>query len=157
MKRLTLFLFSSMLFLACNDPCKDVNCGNGTCDEDSGNCICDDWYEGTNCELEMRTKFLGTWNSTSPCTLGSSSSDPTWSMETAANINTFILKSPDVYDNIIIEATLLSENQAQITPFSAGPASFTGTISYINETTMSMKIAVVSPGNNFDCQYSVSR
>lgn len=42
------------------DACKDVDCGvNGTCLE--GDCICDDGYEGTNCETESRIKFQGTY------------------------------------------------------------------------------------------------
>ncbi len=43
---------------SCNpDPCKDVVCQNGgTCVD--GTCGCLTGYEGTNCETEMRTKFL---------------------------------------------------------------------------------------------------
>ena len=53
---------------ACNkDACKDVNCGaNGICID--GTCECDPGYEGTNCEIESRAKFLGTWTANDNCT-----------------------------------------------------------------------------------------
>ncbi|MFT4981064.1 MAG: hypothetical protein ACI9UR_000911 [Bacteroidia bacterium] len=51
------------------DACKDVNCGiSGTCLD--GACICDDGYEGTNCDTEERAEFIGTYNVTESCTSG---------------------------------------------------------------------------------------
>lgn len=46
-------------FTSCTtDPCKDVTCDNGgECVE--GDCVCATGYEGTTCQTEMRTKFLG--------------------------------------------------------------------------------------------------
>jgi len=55
-------IFCSILFLTnCSDPCKDVNCGTGTCDD--GTCLCETGFEGLNCEIESREKFLGFWTS----------------------------------------------------------------------------------------------
>ncbi len=43
------------------DPCKDVACGdNGVCLE--GTCICDDGYDGSDCNIVIRSLFLGTYN-----------------------------------------------------------------------------------------------
>jgi len=51
-----------MLWLACGSPCDDLDCGpNGTCDEDSDECMCDPFYEGVFCELETRANYLGRW------------------------------------------------------------------------------------------------
>lgn len=48
------------------DACKDVDCGpNGTCFE--GICECIDGYEGTACETEWVTKFLGSYTGTDGC------------------------------------------------------------------------------------------
>lgn len=48
------------------DPCKDVACGaNGTCFE--GVCVCNVGYEGTGCDVEWVTKFLGSYTGTDGC------------------------------------------------------------------------------------------
>jgi len=63
-----LLLFSLLLFLisACSDPCDDVICQNGAvCDE--GTCLCEEGYEGTLCESELRTKYLGTYSGFTTC------------------------------------------------------------------------------------------
>lgn len=156
MQRLTLLFFFSMFLFACSDPCDDVNCGaNGTCDD--GDCMCDEWYEGTNCEIETRTKFTGVWNSTSGCQLASTNTDPVWTISNAAEINAFILQSPDVLTNRIIEATLTTENQATITAFSVGTSNFSGTINFINETTMTMDLEFSDPTDSFNCNYAMNR
>lgn len=60
----TLILFS--LFLSnCSDPCKDIDCNNGTCDD--GTCICDDGFTGANCDTELRAPFLGTFEGDLDC------------------------------------------------------------------------------------------
>jgi hypothetical protein len=91
MKKLLLFLplLTILMFSSCDsDPCKDVNCGNGTCIEGTcdcdegwggencdidlcadcengdcttGDCNCFEGYEGDNCETEIREKFIGNW------------------------------------------------------------------------------------------------
>ncbi len=66
-----LFAFATLAFgmfmmNACTDPCKDVECLNGgVCDE--GECICATGYEGTDCGVEMRTKFLGSYTFIDGC------------------------------------------------------------------------------------------
>lgn len=91
---LSLASFTAMaLFLgSCkeDDPCEEVTCLNdGTCDD--GNCICEEFYygatcgvrcvngdygdtcacnsgyEGTECDTEMRAKFLGTYSVYETC------------------------------------------------------------------------------------------
>ena len=42
-------LFLITFFWAC-DPCADVTCDHGTCEE--GNCVCDDGWTGDNCDID---------------------------------------------------------------------------------------------------------
>ena len=66
-KSLFILLSIFTVFMSCSDPCDDVDCGaNGTCDD--GTCLCEDGYEGTSCETEIRAKYLGTYSGDiSPC------------------------------------------------------------------------------------------
>jgi len=53
-------LFIAVLIVAgCgeDDPCKDVVCGPGTCEE--GTCVCPEGYEGSSCEIFTKEKYFG--------------------------------------------------------------------------------------------------
>lgn len=74
----TLLLGAFLLFTpSCTetDACKDLEgkCGNGQCFD--GACVCDEGYEGTNCESEWSAKFVGSYLGTDKVT--ASTSDPT--------------------------------------------------------------------------------
>ncbi len=58
---LTLGAFGAVTYTSCNkDECKDVVCENGgTCS--GGNCNCLTGFDGTNCEIEVRTTYAGTY------------------------------------------------------------------------------------------------
>lgn len=64
LKSTFLAVVSTLLIASCaTDPCKDITCLNdGTCSD--GTCLCTDWYEGTDCGAEQRTKFFGTYAGT---------------------------------------------------------------------------------------------
>jgi hypothetical protein len=60
LKTIKTLLLSFVLALASctTDPCADITCYNdGVCDD--GICICTDWYDGTDCNTEERTKYYG--------------------------------------------------------------------------------------------------
>lgn len=58
---LTVSAFISVVYISCNrDKCKTIVCAHGgVCN--SGACICQSGYEGSNCETMSRKKFLGNW------------------------------------------------------------------------------------------------
>lgn len=72
MKKMKMYLMTAMLgvaslsmvFTSCEtDECKDVICENGgLCNETDGSCDCPAGYEGTSCETQSISKFLGTAN-----------------------------------------------------------------------------------------------
>ncbi len=50
------------------DPCKDVECGtNGECFD--GACVCNQGFEGTNCDVKWNTKYIGNYNVVENCTV----------------------------------------------------------------------------------------
>lgn len=67
---LTIFAFFSLLYVSCTnkdktspfmDKCAAISCAyGGRCDD--GKCICPTGYEGDNCEIVSRAKFLHSWN-----------------------------------------------------------------------------------------------
>jgi len=73
-KTISLLIFmalgSSVVFNSCkDDPCDDQICLNGgTCND--GNCDCPVAYEDQNCGTETRSKFISSYNATSPCFAG---------------------------------------------------------------------------------------
>lgn len=49
-----------------DDPCKDVECGtNGTCFE--GACVCNEGFEGSDCNAEWAAKFVGSYFGSDVC------------------------------------------------------------------------------------------
>ena len=63
MNKFLSFLLTMFLLSGCTDPCQDLVCLNGgTCI--SGTCLCPDFYEGTDCGIEERTKYFGSYTGT---------------------------------------------------------------------------------------------
>jgi len=67
MKNQVIILISALLLIlgSCKEPCEDINCNAGNCIE--GICNCDEGYDGTNCENEIRSKYYGTWTGPNMC------------------------------------------------------------------------------------------
>jgi hypothetical protein len=62
------FALLSSLLVACNDPCKDIECENGTCS--NGECVCSTGYSGTNCGTAINSRFDGVFVLTENCIVG---------------------------------------------------------------------------------------
>lgn len=67
---LVLFFFGALLMTSCkkenSGSCEDVNCTeNATCI--NGICACDEGYEGYNCDITSRDKFIGVWQGKDTC------------------------------------------------------------------------------------------
>lgn len=61
--------FSALFYSSCRnggsspflDKCASISCAHGgTCDK--GNCVCPAGYDGVNCEIVCRDKFISAWN-----------------------------------------------------------------------------------------------
>lgn len=79
------------------DPCVLLSCPEtATCEiiDDVANCICNLGYEGEECEIEIREKYLGTYNATSTC-----DNEPEFSYELTISANPDKVNRMD-FDNI---------------------------------------------------------
>lgn len=65
------FIALCALFSSCGgDKCAKVQCGvNQICN--SGNCFCNDGYEGTNCDVLSSPKYIGNYLASEVCNNGS--------------------------------------------------------------------------------------
>lgn len=156
MYKLSLFLIFSVVMFSCSDNCADVDCGaNGSCDEDSGACICDEWYEGDRCENETRAKFLGSWSSSSNCL--DANGDllaPDWTLSTTVTINEFLVEAPGFLTGFFLTAELSDDNNATIQPFEVISGNITGTVEFISDTRLS--IVINNPGSA-TCTFDLTR
>jgi hypothetical protein len=116
------------------DACKDVECGaNGVATEDGDNCncVCAAGYEGTACETESRTKFLGTYLLSGSDNEGdtySNLSSVVGTSSTAANKFTLTIAG-----NITVTATL-DGNGFTVDSSTSGGFTYTGNGSFTNTT-----------------------
>lgn len=103
MKTLRLFSlalsFVALALTGCKDECKDVVCQNGgTCEE--GICLCATGYEGTNCETEIRAKFLGSYTVSESCQSGNYSFSLSITSSSAGVSNIIINNFYDIGINV---------------------------------------------------------
>jgi hypothetical protein len=88
-------LIATLLIMsACNNPCKDVNCFNGNCDD--GTCICDEGYlqdiDGL-CKIGRNTLFEGTYATSTTCQGSGTTLQDTLLVEVATDPNEVYIRS----------------------------------------------------------------
>jgi len=129
---LTVFAFlgiaSTVLYNACQiDTCSDLKCiHGGSCA--NGFCNCPTGYEGSQCESQVNTKFLGIYNGNTNCDL-----------------------NPSVYDTAVIVAQPNSLTALKIVLFSNKMDTLTGTI---NGT--SVTVPDINDGSGYSRHISIT-
>lgn len=106
----TIGVFSTVVFSSCDpDPCKDIVCANGgTCTD--GTCACPAGYEGTLCETLSRDKFIGVYNGTETCTVGSD----TYAITITANSDKIKFNIQNLYNQSFTAIASASNNTFSI-------------------------------------------
>lgn len=96
---LTLGAFSTITYSSCTeDKCKAVVCANtGVCNQ--GSCVCPTGYEGPQCEITNRDRFIGIWQVTEDGTLSAAAQYPV-AVEKGDAINKVNIKN---FRNSLIE------------------------------------------------------
>lgn len=113
---LTVGAFSTAVFTSCNpDACKDVVCQNGgNCTD--GTCSCPSGFEGSNCEILSRTKFLGTYSGNETCTIG----NDTYSIQCTAHSDSTKFNIINLYNQSFTAISTADKNAFTIPSQSVG-------------------------------------
>jgi hypothetical protein len=119
---LTLGLFT-VTFTACTpDPCKNVVCDNGgTCDA-NGACVCPAGFEGTTCATLSRDKFIGIFNGSETCTIGTD----TYAVTTTPNSDKTKFNIQNLYNQSTITAIANANGNAFTIPSQTVAANVVG-------------------------------
>lgn len=156
---LTVFSFLILALVSCNtDSCKDVDCGvNGTCEE--GICACDSFYEGENCEIESRDKYLGTWTGEAVCDNGPNATGIVFEITPGVELNVIRIQSAQIYGNAQFLGTIFisgfGEEGVVVERFQVGINGFGGDIETIDVD--KIRMTIISEGNGDACVFSLAR
>jgi len=156
MKHFALSLLSLIFILACSsDPCEDKTCGEfGTCDE--GTCICEQFYEGENCEKETRERFVGSWTSDLTCDDGTSSTGINFEITSAVETHAIRIQSSQIYGNAEFLGFLDTLNKVDIPRFQgAGLNYYMGNIEELG--TDRIKMTIIHEQTNSSCTFAMER
>jgi hypothetical protein len=130
---------------SCRDPCKDVECNNGVCEE--GTCKCDAGYEGTNCETAVRTKFLGTYAFSENCNTGQDSYTVTI---TTVDADIQKIRISNIYDAGLSTEATVSGTSLTIASQSFGLATISGSGS-ISGSNLTLSYSIAAGGATDAC------
>lgn len=156
---LAIAFFLLLLASSCKDPCKDINCNDGVCLD--GTCICDDGFEGTNCDQLEREKFIGSWTGPLDCgeLLGSNeatiivSADPNSAQGLLFSLDTGLAEleavSGTVSGNIFFISS--TEQSLEIPDFGEVPATISGEGTFNDDGTVTATVVAVTAAFTLEC------
>ena len=107
------------------DACKDVSCGSGVCID--GSCDCDTGYElgaSGKCDTEMRTKFLGTYNTTETCSPSSTGTYSNTVTTSGSSVDKIIISN--FGDSGVNATATVNGTSLTVDPLTLGTLSVTG-------------------------------
>ncbi|MBS1643781.1 MAG: calcium-binding EGF-like domain-containing protein [Bacteroidetes bacterium] len=140
--------FGVVTFTACTkDECKDVVCQNGgTCV--SGACVCATGYEGTNCEIKSRDKFIGTYTGNETCTVGTD----TYTVTIASNSDEIKITLTNIYNQGFAATGTITGTNTFTFSGTSGTTNYNGTGTLAtNQLTLKYHIGDGSTSN--DCTF----
>jgi hypothetical protein len=136
------------------DKCKDVTCDNGGACVD-GTCECADGYEGTTCQTETRTAFIGNYSVTSGTVTCPVSGNGNISQGTPVVISTSsssVLKVSIVFAGISLTGTVNGSN-VTLDQVTLNNLTYSGSGS-VSGNTLTMSINEQDPSVGETCVYS---
>lgn len=163
MKNLIPFLALILFVFSCTEenPCDTLDCGaNGTCNEETAACICDDFYEGDSCELEVRAKFLGEWSGTGVCDYNPSN---VFSLDVAitqgVGIDEIRIQSDNILQAFTMSGVLDQDSNISLPEFEAhiGSNLHDGIIEHQSENSLVFTLNAYVNGVKNTCVYTLSK
>jgi hypothetical protein len=136
------------------DLCFNSDCGNGTCNQDTGDCDCDEGFEGNNCETRSLDRFLGSWNNPAFECAGDTD-DVTFVFTegpTEIELNMFEAGDPDVVFNIIYDGDSFT-----IEEMTFDGITVVGSGNLTSETTMDFTVDITFAGITSVCSAELTR
>ena len=89
------------IYMSCGS---EVECGpNSNFNEFSDTCVCDAYFEGDDCEIETREKFLGLYDAKRRCRVAPAVESDLDSI--------FILRDPDAVNKVFIQTKWIADNR----------------------------------------------
>lgn len=141
----TLGIFSLVTYTSCSkkDKCESITCKNGgTCVD--GTCKCPLGYEGANCEIASKSKFVGSFTATDNCPAPDSSRTQLQYTVTitpgASATQVYIINLGDASINPAdaLTADLTASNELTIEPRTLpNGKTYSGTIKYVSSGRLS--------------------
>lgn len=162
MKTKFYLFFAMVFFFSCaNDPCEDVECGaNGNCNEETGTCICDTYYEGEFCGEESRGKYINDWAGTGECDYNPGNIMNIDLTITRGNaLNSVKIQSANILQNFTMDGVLDENNDIDIPTFQAHVGSNThdGKIVYQTDNSLLVTFNVYVNNVKNTCTYTVTK
>jgi len=146
---LTFGAFAAVTYTACTkDDCKDVVCNNGgTCN--GGSCTCPTGYEGANCEILSREKFVGTYVGTEICDQGTDN----YSVTISSNSNNIMVTVTNIYNQGFTGIGTMTGANSFSFNGSAGSTTYSGT-GTLNGTQLTLTYSISSPAASNSCTFT---
>lgn len=156
------YLFAILFLCQCSDkPCEKLNCGlNGTCNETSETCICNEYYEGKLCQNEIRERFLGTWTGTGVCNYNPNVPFLlTAEITEGIDIKTIKLQSANILQSFTITGELNDKNEIVIPDFKVNISSniYNGKIINPDSNHIVITLNANVNGNISSCDYDLTK
>lgn len=137
-----------MLAMACSsDPCTDSSCGDhGTCID--GACMCDEGYEGDNCEREEREKFLGEWKSDNYGCGGNNSTDFGFTIKRGRSLKRLVFEG----HNSTVSLDCTYEGHIITIPYQKVGSSYYGMLTLTTDKTLALELMIDNGITDLSCR-----
>ena len=162
MKQLFPIFFLLLVLISCkSNECDSLDCGpNGNCDDATEACICNQFYEGTLCEKEVRERFTGAWSGTGIC---DNRLNNTFALNVditpGISLDEVRIQSENILQEFTMTGSLNDEENVSIPEFMIPISSndYDGEINFVEENSIVIILNAFVNGVKTTCTYTLSK